>query len=171
MLVKSPVFARGQQVGQIGAMAVGWRKRLRSTLAAFRPWPSAADPAFTPRPWPGEPTLPATPTPSSPDFATARLFTPSGSLTKAEEERLVEEVDFFRTNGYLIIPGAISGEALARTQSAYDRVTAPLVGQQSSSGSSDAPRALEREEDLLCLIENPRVVPLLSQVVGRAPRP
>ena len=69
----------------------------------------------------------------------------------------MEEVDFFRTNGYLIIPGAISGEALARTQSAYDRVTAPLVEQpregsadglhlvggeqQKSSGSSDAPRA------------------------------
>ena len=163
-------------------MAVGWRKRLRSTLAALRPSPSAVDPAFTPRPWPGEPPLPATPTPSPPDFATAGLFTPSGSLTKAEEQRLVEEVDFFRTNGYLIIPGAISGEALARTQSAYDRVTAPLVEQpregsadglhlvggerQKSSGSSDAPRALEREDALLELIENPRVVPLLSQVVG-----
>ena len=139
-------------------MAVGWRKRLHSTLTALRPSPSTADPAFTPRPWPGEPPLPATPTPSPPDFATAGLFTPSGSLTKAEEQRLVEEVDFFRTNGYLIIPGAISGEALARTQSAYDRVTAPLVEQpregsadglhlvggerQKSSGSSDAPRAL-----------------------------
>ena len=92
-------------------MAVGWGKRLRSTLAALRPSPSAVEPAFTPRPWPGEPPLPATPTPSPPDFATAGLFTPSGSLTKAEEQRLVEEVDFFRTNGYLIIPGAISGEA------------------------------------------------------------
>jgi hypothetical protein len=113
-------------------------------------------------------THPAPVTPPA-NAARAAAFTPSGTLSEAEQRRLVDETARFREQGYLVIEQALSGEQLSRVQAAYERVTAPYVADweaSASTGGHDVPRALEKEEALLELIENPRVVPLLSQVVG-----
>jgi hypothetical protein len=105
--------------------------------------------------------------PVNPERAAA--FTPGGSLSEADCRRLVEETSSFREHGFLIIPDALSAEQLARVQAAYNRVTAPFIDEWEASSCKaghDVPRALEKEEALLELIEHPRVLPLLSQVIG-----
>ena len=135
-------------------------QRLRGVLTALRPAGSATMATHPP------------PVTDPPDLERAAAFTPSGTLSEVEQDTLVRETAFFQENGYLVIPGALAGEQLARVQAAYDRVTAPFLsawepGERSTGkGSHDVPRALEKEEALLELIEHRRVVPLLSQVVG-----
>ena len=121
--------------------------------------------AATSQPFETHPT-PVTPA-ANPERAAA--FTPSGRLSESEQQRLVNETALFREHGYLVIEQALGAEQLSNVQAAYERVIAPYVAEWEAStrtGGFDVPRALEKEEALLELVENPRVVPLLSQVIG-----
>jgi ectoine hydroxylase-related dioxygenase (phytanoyl-CoA dioxygenase family) len=144
-------------------LGMAGNRRLRSVLNALA---AAGSDPFGSDAFVTHPTTPATP-PPNPEQAAA--FTPTGLLSETEQRRLVEETNSFRENGFLIIEDALAADQLSRVQAAYERVIAPFVDEWEASaatGGHDVPRALEKEEALLELIENPRVVPLLSQVVG-----
>lgn len=133
---------------------------MHSVLGALQKGDAASEPYFETHPDLMTP-------PADPERAAA--FVPSGTLSAAEQCRLIDETERFREQGYLVIEQALGDEQLSRVQAAYERVTAPYVAKweaSASTGGFDVPRALEKEEALLELIENPRVLPLLSQVVG-----
>jgi hypothetical protein len=120
-----------------------------------------------------------------PDLASAARFTPSGVLTAAEQERLRRELRYFREHGCIMIPDALVGGQLRRARRAYDRRLAAAraewrAGDAAVRAERDgvptpghvfapefpAARVLEQEDELLALIEAPRLLPLLSQCVG-----
>ena len=79
-------------------------------------------------------------------------------LTPAERE------EFFRTKGYLVVPGALSPAVVERTRAAVDRIVAanPRPGQLSINIAD----ILGRDDAFLDLIDCPRVFPKLWGILG-----
>ena len=116
------------------------------------------------------------------DLESAARFTPSGVLTPDEQSKLQRELRYFREHGCIMIPDALVGEQLERARQAYDRVLhttwqeweavdPEARAKAAAGGESGVPelpglQVLEQEDDLLALVEVPRVLPLLSQCVG-----
>eukprot|EP01050_Picozoa_sp_SAG11_P012099 SAG11_NODE_1324_length_5199_cov_5.524902_3_plen_226_part_00 len=98
----------------------------------------------------------------------------------------VEMQDFFRRNGYWVVPNAVSGEALSRLQSAWLRESAPARASweaEKAKGTGpnkmgfaagtwvartyfDLPRFAEADPSFLDLLDNRKVLPLIKAVMG-----
>ena len=162
------------------------KRRLGATLRALRPCAAALDPrsaAFgSGAPLDLPPNHPSTwSAPDEwkfePDLESAARFAPSGVLTTAEQERLRQELRYFREHGCIMIPDALVGEQLEKARAAYDRTLAASREQWEAADPAErgpfAPDdqwggldVLETEDDMLALVDNPRMMPLLSQVIG-----
>ena len=108
---------------------------------------------------------------NEPDYESAARFAKGGTLTATERRRLQHELQYFREHGCIMVADALSSEQLARARQAYNRVLATTRGDW---GAGDPPfepelpgaKAFELEDDLLALVDVPRLLPLLSQCVG-----
>src|SRR5579871_175570 len=83
-----------------------------------------------------------------------------------DEQRL-----FFETNGYLVIPNALTPEELARVRAAADRAEAAWHADPSRHGVRNenlqqiqAP--IEYDDALFDLLEHPKVFPLVREILG-----
>jgi len=160
------------------------KRRLGATLRALRPCAAALDPrsaAFgSGAPLDLPPNHPSTwSAPDEwkfePDLESAARFAPSGVLTTAEQERLRRELRYFREHGCIMIPDALVGEQLTRTQQAYERVLGAAREEWEAEDPAErgpfepslpGQEIFELEDDMLALIDNPRLLPLLSQCIG-----
>jgi hypothetical protein len=96
----------------------------------------------------------------------------------AQHEEIAEAdfLDFFRANGYWVVPDAVSGRQLERVQAAWLAASAPAreAWEQSrarsdpwvSSDYFDIPRFIEAHPCLMDLLDNPRVLPLIKLATG-----
>jgi len=77
----------------------------------------------------------------------------------------------FETNGYLVIPGALAPEELARVREAANRAEAVWRADPTRAGGrganlSQVQAPIEYDDLLLDLLEHPRVFPLVREILG-----
>ena len=87
-----------------------------------------------------------------------------------------EQLASFRENGFLLVDGVLEGAELAAVQRDYDALTAPLRAQwQAGVRDNDlglqreslyVRNAMEQSDALLSLIDRPKLLPLLSDIIG-----
>lgn len=88
------------------------------------------------------------------------------SSAMTDEQRL-----FFETNGYLVLPGALSGEELIRVRAAADQAEARWRADPARLGLR-TPRLeqvqapIEYDDLFLDLMEHPRVFPIVREILG-----
>lgn len=88
----------------------------------------------------------------------------NGEMT--DEQRL-----FFETNGYLVLPGALGPEELARVRAAADRAEATWRADPARPGLrkpnlEQVQAPIEYDDLFLDLMEHPRVFPLVREILG-----
>lgn len=87
-----------------------------------------------------------------------------------------EALESFRQNGFLLVDGVLEGEELTAVQRDYAALTAPLR-QQWEEGVRDneqgirkeavyVRKAMEQSDALLSLIDRPKLLPLLTDIIG-----
>src|SRR5262245_45349240 len=84
----------------------------------------------------------------------------------SDEQRL-----FYETNGYLVIPGALSPEELARVRAAADRAEAVWQADPGRLGLrkenlQQVQAPIEYEDILFDLLEHPATFPLIREILG-----
>ncbi|HZO88261.1 MAG TPA: phytanoyl-CoA dioxygenase family protein [Chthonomonadaceae bacterium] len=89
-----------------------------------------------------------------------------GKTIMTDEQRL-----FFETNGYLVIPDALSPEELARAREAADRAEAAWRADPTRLGVrrenlQQVQAPIEYDDYFLDLMEHPKVFPLVREILG-----
>jgi phytanoyl-CoA hydroxylase len=82
-----------------------------------------------------------------------------------------EQRFFFETNGYLVIPEALSADELARVRAAADRAEATWRAEPSRLGLrkpnlEQVQTIIEYDDLFLDLMEHPRVFPIVREILG-----
>jgi hypothetical protein len=107
---------------------------------------------------------------------TVHRATTHAPATDPRDARRRLQLLYFRTHGCILVPDVLSGAQLLRVRAAYDRVVQTEREQweaadPSERGAAFAPNLagasiFELENDLLDVIDPPRLLPLLSQCLG-----